>query len=201
MKRNLQKTNIVVVIIGCLCLILVGYRVFNKSNPIIISTTSEIIIPDNINELENDSEFIVVIKVTDDAEEITEFDEDGIPLHGYTLTGVKILEVISGESSSIGDVITIYEPYYYKFLGVQKYLMTIEDYKPMTINNKYILFLRNATNLGDNVYYLVGNQYGKYIANNVILSEITTKNIDVYETDEHYIDLYIDVMELYLDEN
>lgn len=198
MKKNLKRNNLLIVIIGCLCLIIGGYRVFRESNPSVISTISELNVPENIKELENDSEFIVKIKVSNKAEEFLEFDEDEILTHGYTLTDVKILGVISGDSSAIGDVITIYEPYYYKTSGVQTYLMTVEDYKPLTINNEYVLFLRNASNVGDNIYFMVANQYGKYIAKHLEQSDLTAKNIDVYQLDDHYIELYIDVMTKYI---
>lgn len=198
---NLKKTNKFIVIIGCICVIIVGYGVFSKKNPVIMSIASDLNIPNNINELEKDSELIVKIKVTDNAEKYT---EGGAPLNEHTLTDVKILEVISGGTSSIGDssigdVISIYEPYYYyTVFGLQKYLMTVEDYKPLTVNNEYVLFLRNASNVGDNVYYMVGNQYGKYIAKDVSLVDITAKDIDVYQIDEQYIALYIEVMGKYM---
>lgn len=199
MKINLQKANKLIVIIGCICVIIVGYEVFRQKNPIILSITSDINIPSNMNELENDSELIVKIQVTNNAEENKEINEGKTPLKEHTLTEIKVLEVISGDKSSIGDVITVYEPYYYySAFGLQKYLMTVEDYKPLTINNEYVLFLRSASNEGDNVYYLVGNQYGKYIAKDVNLSEITTNDIDIYQMDEHYIALYIEVMGKYM---
>jgi hypothetical protein len=197
---NFKKVNKFIVIIGCICLIIVGYGVFTERNPIVKNMATDLNIPANMNELENDSELIVKIKVSNNAEEFTEFDEDGTPLQGYTLTGVKVIEVIFGCSSSVGDVITIYEPcYYYKVLGVQKYLITMEDYKPMTMNNEYVLFLRNASNVGDNVYYMVGNQYGKYIAKVLNNSDITAKDIDVYHINEHYIELYTEVMGKYME--
>lgn len=196
-SKNIKKLLMVVI---CMCLIISIYGIYREFNPIIMSAHGDFHVAENLKDLESRSEIILRVKITEKSKEYIEFDEwDNTPSYGHTLTDVEVLEVISGDVASSNNIISVYEPYfYYRVFGVQNYLMTVENYKPLTQNKEYILFLRDASSLGENTYYIESNQYGKYIIENSSSANYTAKSMDVYEVSEDYERLYLEVSDKYM---
>lgn len=191
MLKNFTKTKKLFVIIGVFCLIIIGYGIYREYNPIVMRAQADLFIADNLGELKKESDIVVKVKIADKLKEYVEYDEDRTPITGYTLTNAKIEEVISGKVSNENSII-IAEPYYhYKVFAVQNYLMTIENYEPMNTGAEYILFLRDASNIGENTYYIVGNEYGKFPTDNNIS--------DTLNNNKDYQNLQTEVAEQYLE--
>lgn len=186
----LKKSKKFLITVLILVVIIATYGIYREYNPIIIATKSDLFLPANVNELKENSDIVVKVRTNNKSKEYIEYDEDGTPIYGHTLTTVLIQEVIAGTKFNLspGTTISICEPYYhYRVFWVQNYLMTIEDYEPMTSGTEYILFIRSASNIGENVYYMVANQYGKYIAEKNNKKTFTDSNQD-------YMKLYKEVM-------
>lgn len=200
MMKYIKKAKGLLVVIVVLILGIGGYGIYREFNPIVMSSEGDLYVAKDLTELEENSELIVKVKATDKANEYVETDPaDGTPIYGHTLTELEILDVISGDSAALSDVLTVYEPYYhYKVFGVQNYLMTTENYKPLTPGNEYVLFLKKAPSVGENVYYIVSSQYGKFLYTETNVTSKSAKNLDIYETDEHYLELYGEVSSKYM---
>ena len=94
----------------------------------------------DIDILENLSELIVKGRILSNSESVVKNPPKG-GISGYTLTKVEIAEVFSGEAS-VGDIITLVEPYFEALLGDGKtYIITRSGYLPSIIEGEYILFL------------------------------------------------------------
>lgn len=194
MIRCIKQSKKLLITILILAIIIATYGIYREFNPIVIKSSSDLFVPENVNELKENSDLIVKVKTSNSSKEYIEYMDDGTPIYGHTLTQVVIQEVLaeSDSNTSAGSTISICEPYYhYRVFGVQNYLMIIEDYKPMISNTEYILFLRNASNIGANVYYMVGNEYGQYIVK---------KNNEnpLLDNNQNYIQLYKEVTDVFL---
>lgn len=163
--KKSRKVQISLIVLILLILSITGYGIYRQYSPVVIRAGGDYFIPEDVNDLEANSEIIVKVKVSNKSKEYIEYDEEGAPLYGHTLTDVKIQEILSDSNNIVSEEnkIQICEPYFhYKVFGVQNYLITIEDYNPMVSGNEYILYLKSAKSIGPNVYYVVGNEYGNY---------------------------------------
>ena len=196
MKKIMKRIGIgIILCIICFC----AYGWFREINPIVMKAHADLDVPENLEDLEGKTDLIVTVKITKEKKEYVNLDTDGIPLHGHTLTKVEVVNIVDGVIEGETTVLTICEPYYhYKVFGVQNYLMTVENYKPLLEGEEYLLFLKKASGFDEMIYHIVGSQYGKFVTNILSGEDRTAETLSLYEMDEHYEKLYGDVCEQYL---
>lgn len=207
---NITKKNkailIIAIAIFSLMLLIIIYGIYSHYNPIVMRAHSDNITNvESVQSIDNESDLVVKVCVLDKSKQFIEYTDDGTPYNGYTLTDVKITDVLTdGSNIEKNSEITILEPYYYyKVFNIQSYLMTIDDYCPLKVDSEYILYLEKAENVGDNVYFITGNEYGKYIINSAISdvnndTDLTAEKLNINTASDHYKELYKDVMNKYL---
>ena len=136
---------------------------------------------------------IVRVERTGDAENIIEPLDGNGHYHGWTLSKVKVKEVLKNDSEmnvADGDEIPVYEQQFSYYDKEKKANITwhINQYNMMQEGNEYILYLNYS--LDDNWYYMAGGIFGKinveadepvlFEAKNINIPEGTTTDNDSY---------------------
>ncbi|PRO64183.1 hypothetical protein [Alkalicoccus urumqiensis] len=152
-------------------------------------------VPNDLQDLETDSEDIVTVRVNSN-ERIGYEDEE--QAYVSTLTNVEILEVHAGSNYNEGDETIVSEPYYVDFNGEYQQL---EGYVPMEEGREYLLFLR----YGDDEELdngIVSLDFGKYSVGGgeVIEESVTTlrtvqelDGVDFMKDDSTHVELYSEI--------
>ena len=156
---------------------LAGLFVFDQVYMRTISIMGDrVVLASNFDELEQQSDLIIFAEVLPDKENKLDKDQDGFTIFGYTITQLKVVEVLAGNAQP-GDVIQITEEYYIKDDGLGKTLTTQENYQPAKENHTYIFYLKKY---GDTTWYAgmffpIDLAYGKYLINH---DTVNTENLD-----------------------
>lgn len=136
---------------------------------------------------------IVRVEKTGNAENVTEQLDGNGHYHGWTLSKVKVKEVLKNNSEMNvvdGDEIPVYEQQFTYYDKDKKANITwhINQYNMMQEGNEYILYLNYSLN--DKWYYMAGGIFGKinikadepvlFEAKNINIPEGTTMDNDSY---------------------
>lgn len=109
-----------------------------------------------IDELEKNSELVVVARFTGKRELYERNDEQGNPIVKLTKSTVEVEKVLKGDAQKKGTI-TVFEDCY--MWNNERYVTT-EDYKWMNENGKYLLFL--VPNKRNDTYVINALYQGKY---------------------------------------
>ena len=199
--NKLSKTLILAILSISGVVILNAYQ----QTPQLISLhTEQGVIIENVDQLEKESDLIVLGKVMPNPENIIIKDDDGDVAVGYTKTNLSILKVYAGEVEQ-GGQITLTEEYYTGNIDGKSYIFATENYAPSTENGEYIFFLKKYPNESvrySGMYYPIGVEKGRYpegVGNKVkSLSTLVNEDLNLGNEDPtDYIELYKEVLERY----
>jgi hypothetical protein len=161
MKSKIFKTI-------CVCSFCLGLMFLLIDNTRVIeSTMSAQLINDasNFQELEDVSDVIIKAKVLNGKQNIiTDIDEFGNDLFGFTKTKIEVLESFKG-NAKINDTLTIMEGYFSRDLTVGKEIITLSSYKPAKVGKEYVFYLIKYNKSDEKLkgmYYLPNCEKGKY---------------------------------------
>lgn len=140
------------------------HNVYQQTPQLVSVHTEQGIVIENVNQLEKESDLIVLGKVMPNPENIIIKDDDGDVAVGYTKTNLSILKVYTGEVEQ-GGQITLTEEYYKGSIDGKSYIFATENYAPSTENGEYIFFLKKYSNESaryGGMYYPIGVEKGRY---------------------------------------
>lgn len=154
-------------------------------------------IPNELKDLEDDSEDIVKVKVTPNVI-IGKEDKSAKSPYISTIREAQVIEVFKGTFKK-DEIIKVSEPY---FLNSNNEYQQLEGYTPMESEREYILFLRYGHE-EDEVNGLVGIDYGKYSMDGKVQERLVSdlknvgelKGMDFLSEDEHNVELYNTIKE------
>lgn len=154
-------------------------------------------IPNELKDLEDDSEDIVKVKVTPNVI-IGKEDKSAQSPYISTIREAQVIEVFKGTFKK-DEIIKVSEPY---FLNSNNEYQQLEGYTPMESEREYILFLRYGHE-EDEVNGLVGIDYGKYSMDGKVQERLVSdlknvgelKGMDFLSEDEHNVELYNTIKE------
>lgn len=150
------------IIIASLCAFLFcGYFVYNRMNTHYVQLDGDRDYCDTFNKLEEVSELIVEVKATDKIETHYDIMDENFPAYGWTTKEVIVNKAYKAPEGFSENTLIIREPYWeYTSPTGQRFVMYLDDYRPMKLNKTYILFLhKNA----DGTYWPTFTDQGKYL--------------------------------------
>lgn len=173
-------------------LLFFGYNLISIKT---ISTDADYILHE-LFEIEDIADLVVTAQLKGNIEQHIEFIHEETPINWYTISELKITNVLSGE---IGrkEKLNIIEPYAVTRDVLGSYLFTTGDYVPLKKGNEYILFLVKSSggNFPMDTYEIVGHYQGKYKKGDL---KITNEDLEIGEISDHYKKLYTNVKEKYI---
>lgn len=189
----LTKSKIVLTISAVFLTIFLffGYNLISIKT---ISTDADYILHE-LSEIEDIADLVVTAQLKGNIEQHIEFIHEETPINWYTISELKITNVLSGE---IGrkENINIIEPYAVTRDVLGSYLFTTGDYVPLKKGSEYILFLVKSSggNFPMDTYEIVGHYQGKYKKGDL---KITNEDLEIGELSDHYKKLYNNVEKKY----
>lgn len=154
---------------------------------------------ESLEELESDSD-LIIIGEPNNIKNYVQKEDSGIVEEGYTITNFKVNHIISqNKNTEIPNEISVVEPYFDYELSLSqkvvlqagKQIIKNEEYIPMEIGEKYLLFLYFVEE--ENKYIINGIHQGTYhIFKN---SKTLYENNEVQ--DEHYNQLRKEIIDKY----
>ena len=196
------------IIIGICAILLLASVIYYNSNTNIKNIVADRkIIANNVAELNNESDLIIKATVLPNKENILiNDDNDGTVKFGYTVTRLKITQVLKGDISD--ETIKITEEYYTTRELSGKSIWTQGYYLPAKENKEYIFFLKKYADTSNyaGMYFPIDLEKGKYkfIKN---LDTDSTENLSAKDLDisdktnvKEYKEWYKEVMKEYKDQ-
>lgn len=123
------------------------------------------ILADSYQDLLRETQVLAEVLVLDEKEDTPVAVSEGITSYGVTKTMVKVTKILKNEKEvAVGDKIYVWEDYFLtKNKQGQEYYSTIEGYRPMTVGEKYYLFLKeNGEGVYESAFSITGCYQGKY---------------------------------------
>lgn len=185
-----------------LCLLLCcGYIIYNHLNTKYVSVAADRNYCKTFDELENTSELIVKVKVTDKSQTFIERFDENMPVYGWTTTEVKVEKIYKAPSNFFDNTIKVREAYWDQSSPIDgKTIMCVDEYRPMKVNNLYILFLEKND---DGTYQPNYIEQGKYLINKEIcegqsLSSFKSNDLEIGSKEApNYREFYSKVIKKY----
>lgn len=199
--NKLSKTLILAILSTSAVVI---HNVYQETPQVVSVHTEQGIVIEDVDQLEKESDIIILGKVMPNPENIIIKDSDGDIAVGYTKTNLSILKVYSGEVEQ-GDQIALTEEYYKGRIDGKRYIFAAENYAPSTENAEYIFFLKKYSNKSaryGGMYYPVGVEKGRYPGDEKIktkgLAALVNEDLSLGNEDPtDYIELYKEVLRRY----
>lgn len=194
MKKRLLISLAVVLIV------ITGFLSYKHLDPQVIRPHADFYVYP-LEEMESLATTIVEVEFQREKSSVVKLDKkDKFPLETKTFSEVKVKKVYKGnESVKVGDTLSIVE-YYAKWSDLYGSYQSMpnELYIPLTEGKKYLLFLYQGPTQPINTYEIIGNHQGKYVLpENKQLKDITIADMDIFEEDQDYRQLYRDVAAKY----
>lgn len=185
-----------------------GWAIYNQAHPLVGH-----IHPRYKYNFENESQIakladaIVEIKPLRMSKQVIESYTESAPCFGFFITKVKIMKVYKSTQLKENQIINFIEPYYaYTNPGsYTKFILTVENYKPMEKGRNYIVFVNKFD--GDDPkrfggYEPIRAEYGKYLINkkfreSIDAGSLTVDDYDIYKHDPIYEKIFCEVMRKY----
>ncbi len=127
-------------------------------------------------DLLRETQVLAEVLVLDEKEDTPVAVSDGTTSYGVTKTMVKVMKILKNEKEvAVGDKIYVWEDYFLtKNKQGQEYYSTIEGYRPMTVGEKYYLFLKeNGEGVYESEFSITGCYQGKYAVKDLKKEDFT----------------------------
>ncbi len=205
-----MKKKLFIITLLCLAVIYCVWLGYNQMFPKVVQT-----FPKYATNYENESQLfekadaVVKIKALGESREIIDGIDSisKIPIFGYTISKVEIMEVYKSTELEKKQTIDFFEPYfsYTRPITGEKFIVPTGNYKPLVKGKIYILYIHkydrdDPKRFG--LYEPIQAEYGKYRINekfneSIDNSSFTVDDYDIYRNNSGYEKLFREIMKKY----